>query len=464
MPFRNHWRDVQTLHQDGIPIDTTSDETAKLFDAALTQYTGWYNDDSLGGVDACLTRLLTSDPNCLTGRILATGLDLMGTASPSSSLKTKTLKSLGETKSTNRYVQYHCLALIHFASGEYRKASETWEQCLIDYPFDMMSIKFVGDAYFYSGNREMLRDSIARVLPIWENSSDRPLKSYLYGMYAFGLGETNLVERSEKEALKGLELNCDDGWATHALAHSLEYQGRMSDGIDFLKKTQNEWRKCQVIRPHIEWHSALYHVEQGNCSMAEEILFEQILSRDSDMIMLDFVDIAALIYRLRLSGHGQSKMFSSNRLKTFLNEHLHDHVLLFNDLHMNFILDDYVDENDRIEFYRTLKETFEESTLENAKVYQTMGKFLFEAMEKFKEKNYSQVVDLIYPIRNEIYQIGGSNAQRDIFNLLLIHSAVYSSNPRHQLLAKQLLNERCLLRNKTSSRLMENYAAAIHHD
>lgn len=41
MPFRDHWRDVKTLRNDGIPIDTTSDETAKLFDATLTQYVGW---------------------------------------------------------------------------------------------------------------------------------------------------------------------------------------------------------------------------------------------------------------------------------------------------------------------------------------------------------------------------------------------------------------------------------------
>jgi hypothetical protein len=41
MPFRDQWRDVKCLQDDGIPIDTTSNETAKLFDATLTQYTGW---------------------------------------------------------------------------------------------------------------------------------------------------------------------------------------------------------------------------------------------------------------------------------------------------------------------------------------------------------------------------------------------------------------------------------------
>ena len=42
MPFRDQWRDVKCLHDDGIPIDTTSNETAKLFDATLSQYTGWF--------------------------------------------------------------------------------------------------------------------------------------------------------------------------------------------------------------------------------------------------------------------------------------------------------------------------------------------------------------------------------------------------------------------------------------
>ena len=41
MPFRDHWRDIETLRNDGIPIDTASNETAKLFDATLTQYVGW---------------------------------------------------------------------------------------------------------------------------------------------------------------------------------------------------------------------------------------------------------------------------------------------------------------------------------------------------------------------------------------------------------------------------------------
>jgi len=464
MPFRDQWRDVKCLHDDGIPIDTTSNETAKLFDAVLTQYIGWYNDKQLGGIESCLPRLLSSDPTCIASRILATGLDLLSTASLSSSLHSKTLESLGDITSSNKYINLHSQALIQWSLGHFSEAADTWEQILVLYPFDMMAIKFSSDTYFYIGDRDMLRDSVARILPIWETSTDRPLKSYLYGMYAFGLGETNMIERARKEARFGLELNPHDGWATHALAHSFEYAGETSQGIDFLKKTKQDWEKSDILKPHIDWHWALYEIEKGDRDAAEDILTNHILNRDAEMIMLDFVDIASLIYRFKLAGENSSKIYSSTRLKNFLNDHLHDHQVIFNDLHMYFILDDYTDLENRNNFLRTLKESYDTSDSDSGQVYRQVGKYLFEAIDQFKEKNYSDVVELLYPIRNKIYQIGGSNAQRDLFYLLLIHSAVYSNNHQHQKLAKRLINERCLMRNKTKSKMMENYANAILYD
>src|SRR5205823_1064228 len=155
-----------------------------------------------------------------------------------SSLHSKTVELLGDVTSSNPYVNLHTQALHHWSLGHFSKATDTWEQILVRYPFDMMAIKFAFDTYVHTGGREMLRDSIARVQPIWEVSADRPLKSYLYGMYAFGLNETNMIERAEKEARYGLELNPHDGWATHALAHTFEYAGESSQAVEFLKQTQ----------------------------------------------------------------------------------------------------------------------------------------------------------------------------------------------------------------------------------
>jgi len=41
---------------------------------------------------------------------------------------------------------------------------------------------------------------------------------------------------------KGLELIPKDTWATHALAHVMEMEGRQDEGIEFMSQTQDDWK------------------------------------------------------------------------------------------------------------------------------------------------------------------------------------------------------------------------------
>ncbi len=47
------------------------------------------------------------------------------------------------------------------------EAAEVWEKILLDHPNDLLALKFAHDTYFYLGKAEQIRDSIARVLPLW---------------------------------------------------------------------------------------------------------------------------------------------------------------------------------------------------------------------------------------------------------------------------------------------------------
>ncbi|XP_014678116.1 PREDICTED: tetratricopeptide repeat protein 38-like [Priapulus caudatus] len=57
------------------------------------------------------------------------------------------------------------------------------------------------------------------------------------------------------------------------------------------------------------------------------------------------------------------------------------------------------------------------------------------------EGRYSEAVNILNPHRYIIIDIGGSNAQRDVFNQLLIHAAMKSDLSEHQRLARSLLIE-----------------------
>jgi hypothetical protein len=50
------------------------------------------------------------------------------------------------------------------------KALDTWEEILALYPTDVTALKFAHDSYFYLGYQDQMRDSIARVLPHWNDT------------------------------------------------------------------------------------------------------------------------------------------------------------------------------------------------------------------------------------------------------------------------------------------------------
>lgn len=105
----------------------------------------------------------------------------------------KAKSSIG--RATNEREKSHLEALIAWTERKYitsppsfsRKRLATsvdiWEKILIQYPADILALKFVNDAYFYLGDSVNIRDSVARVYPFWKNTfSSLQMFGYIQGM------------------------------------------------------------------------------------------------------------------------------------------------------------------------------------------------------------------------------------------------------------------------------------------
>ncbi|XP_066866536.1 tetratricopeptide repeat protein 38 isoform X2 [Kogia breviceps] len=419
-------RDCQAWKDAGLPLSTPSNEACRLFDATLTQYVKWTNDQSLGGIEGCLSKLRAADPNFALGHAIANGLILIGTGSSvrldkELDLAVKTMVEISKAQPLTQRERLHVSAVETFAKGNLPKACELWEQILQDYPTDMLALKFSHDAYFYLGYQEQMRDSVARIYPFW--TPDIPLSSYVKGMYSFGLMETNFYDRAEKLAKEGSDM----------------------------------------LACHNYWHWALYLIEKGEYEAALTIYDDHILpSLQVSGAMLDVVDSCSMLFRLQMEGVSVGERWQD--VLSVTRKHSRDHILLFNDVHFLMASLGAGDSRTTQELLTTLRDA-SESPGENWQhlLARDVGLPLCQALVEAQSGNPDGAVELLLPIRYRTVQIGGSNAQRDVFNQLLIHAALNCSSSTHKNVARSLLMERDALKPNSplTARLLRR-AAAVH--
>ncbi|XP_068134316.1 tetratricopeptide repeat protein 38 isoform X2 [Hyperolius riggenbachi] len=448
-------------------MSTTNNEACKMFDAILYQYVKWTNDASFGGIEGCLSKIKSADPEFVLGHVIANGLDLIGTGrSPlidkELQMNLKTMSDLAQKQTLTERESLHVAAVEAFARGNLLKACLLWEDILHNHPLDVLALKFAHDSYFYLGEQVAMRDSVARVLPYWTPKT--PLSSYVRGMYSFGLLETNFYDQALQVASEALAVERTDAWSVHTIAHVHEMKADIEKGLSFMQQTENNWKSADMLACHNYWHWALYHIEKGEYEAALTLFDNYIApSCSKSGSMLDMVDNSSLLYRLQMEGVDVGNRWKN--LTPITKKHVDDHMLVFNDLH--FLMSALGAEDN--EMMGRLLETMEEIAKSPGENHQHsllhhLGLPLSQALVQFHSGNCEKAVQLMYPIRYQIVDIGGSNAQRDVFSQVLIRAAMTSGSKSHQNLARCLLIERDAMRPNSplTERLMRK-AGAVHN-
>ncbi|XP_039719107.1 tetratricopeptide repeat protein 38 [Pteropus medius] len=459
-------RDCLAWEDAGLPLSTPSNEACRLFDATLTQYVKWTNDKTLGGIEGCLSKMRAADPSFVMGHALSNGLVLIGTGSSVKldkelDLAVKNMVALSKTQSLTQRERLHVSAVETFAKGNFPKACELWEQILRDHPTDMLALKFSHDAYFYLGYQEQMRDSVARIYPFWTPAI--PLSNYVKGIYSFGLLETNFYDQAEKLAREALSVNPADAWAVHTVAHVHEMKAEIRHGLEFMQRSETHWKDSDMLACHNYWHWALYLIEKGEYEAALTIYDEHIFPNlRTSGAMLDVVDNCSMLYRLQMEGVSVGDRWRD--VLPITQKHSRDHVLLFNDAHLLMASLGAGDPQTTRELLTTLQDA-SKCPEENCQhlLARDVGLPLCQALVEVENGNPDRAVELLLPIRYRIVQIGGSNAQRDVFNQLLIHAALNCTSGIHKNVARSLLMERDALKpNSPLTERLIRKAAAVH--
>ena len=327
----------------------------------------------------------------------------------------------------------HAAAARAWLDGDQALAVERYGAIVIDWPCDILALVVAHALDFRLGQRRMLCDRVAEVLPEWEAAF--PGYASVLAMYAFGLEENGQYRRAEKIARRALALDPRHPGAIHVIAHVMEMQGRAREGLEFLAATESAWMDTTSISVHLAWHRALFHLDADDPASALAVYDAQIAKTHAPE-MSELADASALLWRLHLRnirvGKRWQVLADSWEMQTLTD------VRPFYIVHamMAFAAAGRDAAARRMFSDLSQVETRGASTLyaESALI-----RPLCKALLAFAYGDYASCVELLVHVRHIAHRCGGSLAQCDLVHLTVTEAALRAHKGN---LARALVKER----------------------
>jgi len=353
------------------------------------------------------------------------------------------LKGVDDEK-LNKREKLHRKAVIEWASEEKLDACRTWEEILLQYPRDSMALLFTYYGYIVSGQSRMLRDVVARVLPWWRESDFH--YGYLQGYYAFGLEQTNMFDAAERAVKKSLQINKNNAWAMHAYSHLFDATCRSQEGVDFLQVNDVFLEEKNSLSCHLHWHQTVNLTELGRYENVLDIYDNKILPAfKKSGSPFNINDGVQVLQRLEFEGHNVGDRWEE--LYAAYKPMSGYHELIYDDLHLiAALVRSKAGRENKSHFIESLEAYAKRSIGSNGGITKNIGVDFAKGVAAYGEGSFEEASDLLFPLYKETWQLGGSNAQRDLFNLFVINSCMRSPQQSHRTIARSLLHERQLYR------------------
>ncbi len=408
--------------QWGYTVTTDNPQAVDGLNAALNSYVRW-RTDTMQHFDAAIA----ADPDFALAHaakgILVTGLrkpEIFFAAQAELDAARK-----GRAPTTERERLY-IAALEAALAGRITEAASYYELIARDHPHDLFALRLGQFELFWIGEVRWMRDISERAAPHW--SADDPGYPAYLSIRSFGLEENGAYELAETYGRKAVEGDPTDLWGTHAVAHVLIMQGRLKDGIGWIMSLSDNWAGANHIVHHLWWHLALFYVETGDYPAALEVYDQRLRDLRSPLMQAipDFyVDIqndVALLQRLEWRGLDVGDRWQA--IAELARARIGNHTSPFTSAHCALALAAAERKGDHRKMMEQMREFAARDTSGLGPRYAAAVLPAGEAALAHREEDHQKVLDIMMPARRNLWQMGGSHAQSDLFYQMLANSAL----------------------------------------
>jgi hypothetical protein len=311
--------------------------------------------------------------------------------------------------------QRYIAAIEAWADGDITKAIVLHAEQAREYPRDLVSVKLGQYHCFNTGDCPgMLRLALA-ALPA---ASDVP---YVHGMAAFGYEQCHLMRDAEASARRAIGMCRKEPWAHHALAHVMLTDGRLTEGLAFMQGVSDTWTGLNSFMvTHNWWHVALFLIELGRDAEALAVYDREVWGVAKDYSQ-DQIGAVSLLARFELAGIDVGSRWSD--VGHYLVQRQTDHVLPFLDLQYLYGLARAGrPEADallcNIEAYAPRAPVSTRAAWQHVCVPAARG------LVAHARGDFASAIDGLGSALPRLVEIGGSHAQRDLFEQVYLDALV----------------------------------------
>ncbi|MEZ5909040.1 MAG: tetratricopeptide repeat protein [Hyphomicrobiaceae bacterium] len=286
----------------GLTITTACDAAGAALDHALLGYMDYRADTA-----ARLAKALESDPDMALAHVLKGYLLLLANDSakiaPARAALAEARRHAGAVTARERA---HMDALEVWSKGDTLAAIAVWDDILRVHPHDVLALRLGYFANFWLGRPQAMADSVERVLPAWRPGL--PGYGTVLASLCFAHEECGNYATAEAAGREAIDIDPGNLWAAHGVAHVLEMQGRCEDGIAWLERLAPHWAGGNNLTHHLWWHRSLYHLEQRDFAKVLELYDTRFRDLAAPLTVAtpdaynDIQNAASMLFRLERHG------------------------------------------------------------------------------------------------------------------------------------------------------------------
>ena len=273
-------------------------------------------------------------------------------------------------------------------------------------------------------------------------------------MLAFAQEECGDYGEAEANGRRAVALNPQDLWSIHAVAHVMEMQGRSGEGLAWLDYPLDAFDDRNPFKGHLWWHRALFALEKRDFDQVLDLYDRVIYPQESDLYS-DIFNAASLLWRLTFEGVTVGDRWQM--LAESASARRQDTAMAFTDIHVMMALAAAGRWQDAADLLQALREASARDGSSEAIVYQYVAVPLAEAILAYGQDDLTRSIELFEAVSPNLPIIGGSHAQRDVFQLFLVEALCKAGRLP---MARAVLAERVILK-PTSHNSWIKYAKVL---